>query len=259
MRRSILSLTILAAFCCFAAAAPVLAQREQPTVEVTGKAEIAVEPDSATITVDFTKLDKSLEVARKASDEGVAKMLKVAKKYDIGGSDIRTRNISVEMKYISIRDANKRIFNDDDDEIGTKQFLGYEVSRTVTIRLTKLDAFDRLFNDILETNPTSISNVSFETSQAIELRTKAREAAMKAAYEKAQAMAGAIGQTIGKAISIKEGSGSDSIQWQSAGSNSNVRIISLPTSSTVASEKLGMFSAGTISVDSSVTVVFLLN
>lgn len=72
MRRSILSLTILAAFCCFAAAAPVLAQREQPTVEVTGKAEIAVEPDSATITVDFTKLDKSLEVARKASDEGVA-------------------------------------------------------------------------------------------------------------------------------------------------------------------------------------------
>ncbi len=259
MQRSILSLTILTALCCFAAAVPVLAQREPPTVEVTGKAEIAVEPDSATITVDFTKLDKSLEVARKTSDEGVAKMLKVAKKYDIGGSDIRTRNISVEMKYISIRDANKRIFNDDDDEIGTKQFLGYEVSRTVTIVLKNLADFDRLFNDILGTNPTSIEKVSFDTSQLIELRKKAREAAMKAAYEKAQAMASAIGQTIGKAISIKEGSGSDSIRWQSAGFSSNVRIVSFPTSSTVASNKVGTFSAGTISVDSTVTVVFLLN
>ena len=263
MRRSISYFILFAGIFCVGAAVPIVAQsqRDQPTVEVTGKAEIAVEPDSATITVDFTKLDKSLEVARKASDEGVAKMLKVAKKYDIGGSDIRTRNISVEMKYISIRDANKRIFNDDDDEIGTREFLGYEVSRSVTIRLTKLADFDRLFNDILETKPTSVSGVSFETSKLIELRKQAREEAMKAAYEKARAMAAAIDQTIGKAISIKEGSGSDIAVWRSGelSANSNIRITSLTSPNKIQSDNLGTFSSGTISVDSTVTVVFLLN
>lgn len=41
-----------------------------PVIEVTGKAEIAVEPDSATISVDFTKLDKDLQTARKANEDG---------------------------------------------------------------------------------------------------------------------------------------------------------------------------------------------
>jgi len=264
MRRPRSFFTLFVLLFCLVFAIGAYAQSDKvsgpPTVEVTGKAEIAVEPDSATITVDFTKLDKNLDIARKTSDEGIKRMLDVAKKYNIPDSEIRTRNISVEMKYLSIRDPNKRIYNDDDDEIGTREFLGYEVSRSVTLRLTKLTDFDRLFNDILETKPTSLSDVSFETSKLIELRKQAREEAMKAAYEKAQAMAAAIGQTIGKAISIKEGSGSDVAVWRSGfNASSNVRITSLSSPNKVQSDKLGTFSAGTISVDSTVTVVFLLN
>ncbi|MBK7704474.1 MAG: SIMPL domain-containing protein [Acidobacteria bacterium] len=49
---------------------------------------------------------------------------------------------------------------------------------------------------------TEITSVRFEPP--IGGRDQARELAMKAAYEKAKAMAGAVGQSIGRAISIIE-------------------------------------------------------
>ena len=153
-----------------------------PVIEVTGKAEIAVEPDSATISVDFTKVDKDLQTARKANEEGVLKMLQIAKKYSIPQQDVRTNNISVSMKYISMRDRQKPIYDEDGDEIGTREFQGYEVSRSVTFKLTKLEQFEAIFNEILTTQPTEIDDVKFETSKLIELRVKAREMAMKAAH-----------------------------------------------------------------------------
>ncbi len=235
-----------------------------PVIEVTGKAEIAVEPDSATISVDFTKLDKDLQAARRANEDGVTKMLQIAKKYSIPPQDVRTNNISVSMKYISIRDRQKPIYDEDGDEVGTREFQGYEVSRSVTFKLTKLESFDAVFNDILATSPTEIDDVKFETSRLIELRVKAREMAMKAAHDKAKAMTAAIGQTVGKAIKINEGTVSDKYYSNSNfGANSNVFAIDgspvgsparVPTSSNLAT-----FSAGSINVEASVTIVFRLD
>lgn len=231
-----------------------------PTIEVTGKAEISVEPDSATISVDFTKLDKDLQAARKANEEGVAKMLQIARKYAIPPKDVRTNNISVSMKYISIRDRQKPIYDEDGDEIGTREFQGYEVSRSVTITLTKLEEFDAVFNDILATQPTEIDTVKFETSRLIELRQKAREMAMKAAHDKARSMTGAIGQTLGKAIKISEGTASDKYYSNSNFSSNSIANIdgAVPRQVSV-SNNLATFSAGSITVESSVTVVFRLD
>ncbi len=239
-------------------------EKPVPVIEVVGKAEIAVEPDSATISVDFTKLDKDLQIARKANEDGVKKMLQIARKYSIPPQDVRTNNISVAMKYISIRDRTKPIYDEDGDEVGTREFQGYEVSRSVTIKLTKLEQFDAMFNDILATTPTEIDDVKFETSRLIELRVQAREMAMKAAHEKAKSMTAAIGQTVGKAIKINEGTASDKYYSNSnLNSNSNVFMPDgSPLGSTarvLTSSNLATFSAGSISVEASVTVVFLLN
>lgn len=229
-----------------------------PVIEVTGKSEIAIEPDSATISVDFTKLDKDLQAARKANEEGVQKMLQIAKKYSIAPQDVRTNNISVSMKYISMRDRQKPIYDEDGDEIGTREFQGYEVSRSVTIKLTKLEQFEAIFNEILTTQPTEIDDVSFETSRLIELRVRAREMAMKAAHEKAKSMTAAIGQTVGKAIKINEGAASDRY-FSNLNSNSNTFIADGAPTRVSTSSNLAAFSVGTIKVEATVTVVFRLN
>jgi len=228
-----------------------------PTIEVSGKAEIAVEPDLATISVDFTKVNKDLEAARRLNEESVAKMLSIAKKYEIPAQDVRTNNISVSMKYISVRDRQKPIYDDDGDEIGTREFQGYEVSRSVTLKLTRLQLFDAIFNEILAAKPTEIEAVSFETSRIAELRSKAREMAMKAAHNKAKEMTAAVGQSVGRAIKINEGSSSDRF-YSTAASSANTYVVDGARSVTTSSN-LATFSAGSIKIEASVTIVFLLN
>ena len=233
-----------------------------PHITVTGRAEIIVEPDTATISVDFTKLDKDLQSARKENEEGVAKMLQIARRYSIPQEDIITNNISVSKKYISIRDPQQRIYDEDGDEIGTRVFQGYEVSRSVTIRLKKLELFDLVFNEILDVDPTEISTVRFESSRIIELRETAREMAMKAAHEKARAMTAAIGQNVRKALRISEGTASDRY-FSTANVTSNaVNVMTSGRSQGVGvpdSSNLAAFSAGSINIEASVTVTFLID
>lgn len=232
-----------------------------PSITVTGRAEILVEPDSATISVDFTKLNKDLQTARRENDEGVAKMLEVARKFAIPAADVSTNNISVKMKYVSVRDRQKPIYDEDGDEIGMREFQGYEVTRSVTIKLTKLDDFDVIFNDILKTGPSEIDSVTFESSRLIELREAAREMAMKAAHEKAKAMTAAIGQTVGKALRISEGTLVDRFSSSARLSSNGVVNVSAATSPqrVTQTSNLATFSAGTIKIEASVTVIFAIN
>lgn len=169
-----------------------------PTIVVNGKAEIEVAPDFAVISIDFTKTDKNLQAAQKANEDGVAKVLQLSNRFSIPAADVSTNAISVSMKYLSIRDPNKRIFDDEGDEIGVKTFEGYEVSRSIQIKLSDLSKFQELFDAILKTDPTKIENISFQTTRLRELKDKARELAIIAAREKAVGMTTAIGQTIAK-------------------------------------------------------------
>jgi len=120
-KRILASLPLLVVF-LMALSAAAQSKVEVSVIEVTGKAEISVEPDSATISVDFAKVDKDMQAARKANEEGVTKMLQIAKKYAIPAQDVTTNNISVAMKYISTRDRQKPIYDEDGDEIGPANF-----------------------------------------------------------------------------------------------------------------------------------------
>jgi uncharacterized protein len=153
-----------------------------------------------------------------------------------------------------VRDPNRRVYDEDGDEIGTKVFLGYEVSTTVTVKLTELARFEEFFSEVIGTGISEIESVRFNSSELIDQRKKAREMAMKAAYEKASAMAGAIGQTVGKAIYIAEGNISDA--RSSSGLANTISSYSGPT---VISESVATFAPGAIRVASQVTVTFLLN
>lgn len=227
-----------------------------PTIIVNGKAEIEVEPDFAVISIDFTKTDKNLQAAQKANEDGVAKVLQLANRFAIPATDVSTNAISVSMKYLSIRDPQKRIFDEDGDEIGLKTFEGYEVSRSVMIKLSNLSKFQDLFDAILKTEPTEIESVSFQTTRLRELKDKAREMAMVAAREKAVGMTKAIGQTISKALKITENSNESTY---SSANSANVTTTRLEPTVHVKKDALATFSPGTIKVEASVTVVFKLD
>ncbi len=224
-----------------------------PVITVSGTAEIQVAPDEAVFSIDVTKTNKDLQAAKRLNDESVGKILELTRRFSILPQNVQTTQITVDMKYESIRDARTRIVNDDGDEIGKRVFKGYEVSKSVTVRLTDLSRFEEFFAEVLQTGVSAVNSVKFETSKLRENKDKAREMAMKAAKEKATAMASAVGQTIGRAIKITEGNvGGQMLLNYAANSNT------MGTSGGF-TESLVTFAPGAIKIEAQVTVSFLLN
>ena len=174
------------------------------TIDVSGSAEVQVAPDEVIFSLDVTNVDMDLQKAKSANDETVGKVLALTKRFSVLPQDVKTDYISLDKEFEYFRDKDNKIYDEDGDEISKKTFKGYKISKTVIVRLKDITKFEEFFSEVLKTGITEVDSVKFETSKLRELKDKARELAMKAAFEKATAMAGAIGQKIGKAISVVE-------------------------------------------------------
>lgn len=225
-----------------------------PLITVSGTAEVMVAPDEAVFSLDVTKTDKDLQVAKRLNDEAVSKILELARRFSVEPKNIKTDYISVDMKYETIRDPKVKVYDEEGDETGKKVFKGYQVSKTVIVKLTDISRFEEFFAETLKSGITGVDSVKFETSKLRENRDKAREMAMRAAREKAAAMAVAVGQTIGKAIRIIEGVNTNRDYSSNMMSNSN----SLGVGGTF-SESVATFAPGAIKIEAQVTVSFTLN
>jgi uncharacterized protein len=226
---------------------------KMPMIIVTGTAEVMVAPDEVIFSLDVTKTNKDLQVAKRLNDEVVSKVLELTRRFSVAPQNVKTDYVSVEMKYESIRDAKKKIYGEDGDEVGTKIFRGYEVSKTIIVKLTDISRFEEFFAEALKTGLTEVNSVKFETSKLRENKDKARDLAMKAAREKATALSASVGQTIGKAIRIVEGIVSNQ-NYSNLSANSNT----VGTTGSF-SESVATFAPGAIKVEAQVTVSFLLN
>lgn len=221
---------------------------EPPLVTVTGQAEVRVPPDEVVFTLDVEFVDKDMLAAKKRTDDSVRDVLALARKNNVKAEDVQTSHISVQPKY-----------NTDELEYearrGVKrEFIGYEVSKTVAVRLRDISRFDELLSDVLKAGVTKVSNVEFRDSQIRKHKDQARAMAMKAAQEKATLLAREIGQLIGPAYSIIEGGG---ISYRD---NNNMMQNSTATISGSLSdrESESAIAPGSISVTAQVTVRFRL-
>jgi len=250
MKRSI-TLTVITLCLAFSSYAQEI--DKLPIITVSGTAEVLIAPDEVVCSLDVIKTNKDLQTAKRLNDESVGKILELTRRFSISPQNVQTTQISLDMKYESIRDAKTRVFSDEGDEIGKRVFKGYEVSKTVTVRLTDISRFDAFFAEVLQTGVSSVNSVRFETSKLRENKDKAREMAMKAAKEKATAMAAAVGQNIGRAIKITEGNiGGQPLVNYSANSN-------VAGTTGVFTESLVTFAPGSIKIEAQVTVSFQLN
>lgn len=171
---------------------------EPPLITVNGQAEVRVAPDEVLFSLDVESIDKDMLAAKAKTDASVRRILEIAKKNRVKDEDVQTSQISVSPKYntdnldYEQRRNQKRVFE------------GYEVSKTVAVRLRDISRFDDLLSDVLKAGVTSVNNFSFQNSEIRKYRDQARAMAMKAAQEKATLMAKQIGQSIGPAYSITE-------------------------------------------------------
>ena len=221
---------------------------DPPLITVSGQAEVRVPPDEVVFSLDVEFVDKDMLTAKKRTDDSVKEVLSIARKNNVKAEDVQTSHISVQPKY-----------NTDDLEYAQRRtvkrvLVGYEVSKTVAVRLRDISRFDELLSDVLKAGVTKVSNVEFRDSQIRKHKDQARAMAMKAAQEKASLMAREIGQSIGPAYSISEGGGSNY-----ARSNVTQNTTTTISGELSESESDSAIAPGSISVTAQVTVRFRLN
>ena len=218
---------------------------EPPLITVTGQAEVRVPPDEVVFTLNVESVDKDMLAAKRKTDDSVREVLSIAKRSNIKPEDVQTSYISVQPKY-----------NTDDLDYeqrrGVKrEFIGYEVSKTVAVRLRDISRFDQLLSDVLGAGVTKVSNVEFRDSQIRRHKDQARVMAIRAAQEKAILLTREIRQSIGPAYSITEGG---DYAPRAATQNVSTAI----SGDLSGSESESAIAPGTISVTAQVTVKFRL-
>lgn len=175
--------------CAFAIQGLVAEDKPSKVVRVTGTAEVKVVPDRAVIDVGVEKEDASASVAKRSADATARRLLAVLKQGGIDDKDMQT-------SYLSLQPQHRRV-----KSTTVSTFVATE-SLTITVRdLSKLDA---LLEALIKAGGNRIDSVRYETSELRKYRDQAREMAVKAAHEKAEALAKALGQEIGKASNIEE-------------------------------------------------------
>lgn len=167
------------------------AAEEPPKITVQGEAEIRVTPDEVALTFGVETFHEDLEAAKTDNDAVMARLLEAAADQGVAKKDIATDYLSLE----------PRIRNDN----GFHQLMGYQVRRTVVITLKETKKFEDLLAAALKAGVNFVHGVDFRTTELRRHRDRARDLAVVAAREKAEAMAGSLDRSIGKPLTISEG------------------------------------------------------
>jgi uncharacterized protein YggE len=160
------------------------------TISVTGEAVVRVVPDEVIITLGVETFHRELSVAKRKNDERVTDVIRMAQRHGIESKHIQTDYIGIDPRY--------------EDGYFREVIEGYYVRKTVVVTLKDIDQFEPLLTAVTEAGTTNVHGIDFRTSELRKYRDQARALATKAAREKAQAMAGELGASIGAPTSVHE-------------------------------------------------------
>jgi hypothetical protein len=184
-----MKLEIAVALCVFAGLAMAEDRLPSKVVRVTGTAEIKVVPDRAVIDIGVEKQDPSASAAKHAEDAAARRILAALRTIGIDEKDVQTTYLSLQPQSYTRKGVRISYF---------------VAAQTMTITVRDLGKLDALLETLIKAGGNRIDSIGYETSELRKYRDQARGEAVKAAREKASALAKALGQDIGKAQSIEE-------------------------------------------------------
>jgi hypothetical protein len=220
------------------------------TVQVTGSALINVTPDRALIQLGVQSNGKTPDAVQSANSAAIQKVTKALQAQGVEAKDIATDFYIIEPLY------------EDYDSLYIK---GYRINNVVAVTLRDVKKTSAILAAVLKVGANQVLNVEFYTSELRKYRDQARELAMKAAKEKAQALANAAGAETGCVLNINENSWSYyNGWWWWYGRNQNSQNIwtqntiqnAAPSGGSGGSAGDDLISLGQISVKAEISATF---
>jgi uncharacterized protein YggE len=167
-----------------------LAQQSQgpPIISVSGSAEVKVAPDEIYLQLGVETRHANLEEAKKQNDERVNKAISFLKASNIKSKDIQTDFISIEPTY--------------DSDISLVKPVAFIVRKSIEVKLAETKTFEAILSGLLTNGVTNVHGIEFRTSQLRKHRDTARAMAIRAAIEKADALAAELGVKRGRVHNV---------------------------------------------------------
>jgi uncharacterized protein YggE len=217
------------------------------TVHVSGTAVVNVKPDRALIQVGVQSNGGTPSAVKSLNTAAIQSVIASLNSLGIEAKDISTDRYIVRPIY---------------ESYSALHIKGYRIDNVVAVTLRDVEKVSEVIVTALEAGANEVIDVELYTSELRKYRDQAREMAMQAAGEKAQALANAAGTDAGCVLTINENTWSYYNGWWSRNNQSlwtqNVVQNVEPAGSTGIQSGDGPVSLGQISVRAEVNVTFSL-
>jgi len=215
------------------ASACTMAEDAARIVSVTGTGQASAVPDRATVQMSIVSRAKELDVAQARAAKVTTAVLKLTDKLDIKRNKVDTTGATVRPDYRWNRQTEEQ------------ELRGYIAERQLNVRVDDLDELGKLVEGAVAAGVNQVSTPRLESSRRQAVRREALAIAAKDARANAMVLAETLGATLGKPISIHDGS---------APSRPPVPLQRMAAA--MESDAAATYNAGDLTFTATVTVVF---
>jgi uncharacterized protein YggE len=160
------------------------------TVSVSGRGQVAVPPDIATVTLGVEITSMSTDAAIRTSNEIIARV--TAALHDLGIADD-----DIALGWFSVRTVYDHID-------GRRELRGYAVSHDLTVKVREIDRTGAVLSTAISAGATEVKGLSFSVEDPTPATDRARERAFADARHKAEELARLAGVSLGAVRSMSE-------------------------------------------------------
>ena len=171
---------------------------QKDTIVVSGKGELTVKPDIATISFSVLEENMDVSIASDAVNTTMAKIVADLKANGILEKDIKTTSYNIYPRYNYV---NSTIY----PYSGKQVLVGYDVSQSITIKIRDLSKAGKVISNLGEFGVTDMSGLTFTNDKYDDLVKQARDEAIVQARDEANKLAKALGVRLVKIVGYSEG------------------------------------------------------
>jgi uncharacterized protein YggE len=161
------------------------------TVATAGESIVYVTPDEVIVQFGVETFGEALDKAKGDNDAQSARLVKAIAALGVEKKDLQTDNLQVEVEYKGNHPY--------------EGIRGYIARRGYSVKLRDTKLFEKLVDAALKNGANQVNGFEFRTTELRKYRDQARSMAIKAAKEKAVALAADLACGIGKPQQIAEG------------------------------------------------------
>ncbi|MCU0656799.1 MAG: SIMPL domain-containing protein [Polyangiaceae bacterium] len=208
--------------------------QEPRTLAVHATGEVLTTPDELTLSFRIESFHRSLKAAKADNDGKIRQALQLIARSWVPSASVQTGEFTILPRM--------------EGPYEHRTLTGYDVVKRVTVSRCDIDRADGLLQELFEGSANVLEGVHFAPSKLQEKRAEARKLAVQAARQKAEVIAGELGQRVGHPLKIEE-----------AGEPGfGVRQSNMITQNDSSPLESGTLAAGKARVQASVAVVFEL-